>query len=245
MALKPRLPSASEAQPFLTSAIPGLDPDAHRARLSRPSSVPLPISYLERWELRQRQQVGLLSNADLFAAALTQVASDPTPSVEVLRRLAVQIGMSTRLLLGLALSNSSEMLRVRRDAHLEPSSMLLSSSKETLRCAPLNANKLFGGRVQAVAAADKDEQLHASVARNFSKRPAQPSSSAPPAKKQKPLPVPSTKGQQGQPPSQQGSRNPTGYRRGKSSFPLKPSGKSSYRPTATSKPSSGPSGGRP
>ena len=123
------------------------------------------MSYLERWELRQRQQIGLLSNADLFAAALTKSALDPEPNMEVLRRLAVQVGRSTRLLLGLALSNSAEMLRVRRDAHLEPSSLLLPSSKEVLRTAPLSSSRLFGGKIQEVSSMDREEQIHAQVAR--------------------------------------------------------------------------------
>ncbi len=49
------------------------------------------MSYIERWELRQRQQVGLLSNTDLLSAALTQAASDPEPSLNVLRRLALHV----------------------------------------------------------------------------------------------------------------------------------------------------------
>ena len=236
-----KLPT-SDDRSFVTSAIPPLDTDAHRVRISRPNSLTLPTKVLESWELRQRQQVGLLSNADLFAASLTQLASQPDPSVDVLRRLAVQVGRSTRLLLGLAISNSAEMLRVRRDAHLE-SSLLLPASKDTLRCAPLDSPRLFGGLVHNVAEEDRKEQLHAHVARPSPqpwkiplKRPPPSSPGAPPSKKPKQTqqakgPQPATSSVPASGYSKKGSFHPKG-------------GKGSFRPKPA-KPSGGSSGNRP
>ena len=236
-----RLPSVTRGQ-FQTAAIPGLDTDAHTVRLSRPGSLPISTSYLERWELRQRQQVGLLSNADLFAAALTQMSQEPNPSVDVLRRLALHVGRATRQLLGLALSNTAEMVRVRRDATLETSSLLLPSSKEVLRRVPLSSDHLFGGKVQEVAASDREQQIHVKVAAPQTSTWKIPKRTAP----ETPKGASAAK----KPKTQKGNKRPSASASsGKTgSFPKKgnqPSkGKSPYKPKA-SNPSAGSSGNQP
>jgi hypothetical protein len=90
-----RLPSSVEEQPFLVKSIPPLDNDSQRLKLTRPTNFRCSTSYLERWDLRQRQQIGLASNADLFAASLIKLVNDPEPSHEALKRLAFQVGRST------------------------------------------------------------------------------------------------------------------------------------------------------
>ncbi len=113
--------------------------------------------------------------------------------------------------MGLSLANCSEMLRVRRDAFLDPpSQLLLPSSKEPLRTAPLNSPLLFGGRIKEVSQADKEEQIHASVARppwrkpSGTKRPSTSESGVSASKKSK-----HQKKSQPQPPAPSGG----GYRR--------------------------------
>ncbi|KAH3877036.1 hypothetical protein DPMN_000890 [Dreissena polymorpha] len=80
------------------------------------------------------------------------------------------------------------MLRIRRDLILSslPKQFLLEPGVNSLRTAPLTADSLFGGRIQAAITADREDQIHASLARNNSgqrqgafKRPA----SKPPAAK--------------------------------------------------------------
>ncbi|KAH3831825.1 hypothetical protein DPMN_105096 [Dreissena polymorpha] len=64
----------------------------------------------------------------------------------------------------------SEMLRIRRDLILSslPKDFLLEPGMNSLRTAPLTSGFLFGGRIQEAITADKDDQLHASLARNNS-----------------------------------------------------------------------------
>ena len=85
----------------------------------------------------------------------------------------------------------SEMLRLRRDLILSslPHSFLLETGVNSLRTAPLTADSLFGGRIQAALTADREDQIHASLARSNSgqrpvvfKRPASKPPGAPPAK---------------------------------------------------------------
>ena len=88
----------------------------------------------------------------------------------------------------------SEMLRLRRDLILSslPNNFLLETGVNSLRTAPLTADSLFGGRIQAALTADREDQIHASLARSNSsqrpvvfKRPASKPPGAPPAKNAK------------------------------------------------------------
>ncbi|KAH3730218.1 hypothetical protein DPMN_056199 [Dreissena polymorpha] len=78
------------------------------------------------------------------------------------------------------------MLGIRRDLILSslPKDFLLQPGMYSLRTAPLSSEFLLGGRIQDAITTDKDDKLHASLARNNSgqrqgsfKRPA----SMPPA----------------------------------------------------------------
>ena len=71
-----------------------------------------------------------------------------------------------------AASSMSEMLRIRRDLILSsiPKKILLEPGLNSLRTAPLSSGFLFGGKIQEALSADKDDQLHASLARNNSRQ---------------------------------------------------------------------------
>ncbi|KAH3787485.1 hypothetical protein DPMN_165609 [Dreissena polymorpha] len=64
------------------------------------------------------------------------------------------------------------MLRIRRDLILSslPKDFLLEPGLNSLRTAPLLSGFLFGGKIQEALKADKDDQLHASLARNNSRQ---------------------------------------------------------------------------
>ncbi|KAH3871054.1 hypothetical protein DPMN_034248 [Dreissena polymorpha] len=64
----------------------------------------------------------------------------------------------------------SETVRIRRDLILSslPKDFLLERGMNSLKTAPLTSGFLFGGRIQEAITADKDDQLHASLARNNS-----------------------------------------------------------------------------
>jgi hypothetical protein len=88
----------------------------------------------------------------------------------------------------------SEMLRIRRDLILSslPKEFLLEPGMNSLRAAPLSSGFLFGGKIKEALTADKDDQLHASLARNNSgqrqgafKRPASRPPAGPVVKKDK------------------------------------------------------------
>ena len=69
---------------------------------------------------------------------------------------------------------------------------LLETGVNSLRTAPLTADSLFGGKIQAALTADREDQIHASIARSNSgqrpvvfKRPASKPPGAPSAKNAK------------------------------------------------------------
>ncbi|KAH3833797.1 hypothetical protein DPMN_107113 [Dreissena polymorpha] len=62
------------------------------------------------------------------------------------------------------------MLRIRRDLILSSlnKDFLLEPGMNALKTAPLSSGFLFGGRIQDAISADKDDQLHSSLARSNS-----------------------------------------------------------------------------
>ncbi|KAH3693725.1 hypothetical protein DPMN_081165 [Dreissena polymorpha] len=89
---------------------------------------------------------------------------------EELRDLLIHLSRTTLALSHTSASSMSEMLRIRRDLILTslPKDFLLEPGMNSLRTAPLTSGFLFGGRIQEAITADKDDQLHASLARNNS-----------------------------------------------------------------------------
>lgn len=151
---------------FGTTKVPALDPDAHRVQLSVPTGSFINTKTLDRWDLRLRHLLGCLSNADIFSTALTQAIEDGA-STEVLRRLNYQISQSLLPSIYLSSFNTAELLRCKRDSILDSSkSMLLPSSKDLLRCGPMDSGSIFSGRISEVSATDKDTQIHSSVAKS-------------------------------------------------------------------------------
>jgi len=145
-----------------------LDPDAARAYLPKvpPSTrVSLPLSLLEKWELKQRQCLGLASQLEFFLATIIELTAREDVDVEQLHQVVLYLSRSTSNLAAVASSSLSEILRLRRATVLSRTpKFLLESSREKLLTAPLASPFLFGGSVGEIVTADKDAQIHASVA---------------------------------------------------------------------------------
>ncbi len=187
-AYRPPCPDTSSGLDL--SSVAQLDADAQRAKVSKlgPSaSVPLPLSTLESWEQRERQSMGLASQIDFFAATVAKLASSPNEeSPDRLHQVLLFLGRSAKNLAATSTANMVEMLRLRRSALLSSSHFLLENSRNRLLTASIRSPDLFGGLVSEVVSADKDDQLHASVAVKSPKPPKtafkRPAQSAPPSK---------------------------------------------------------------
>ncbi len=169
---KPPVPHATSGLDF--SKLPVPDPDISKLSLVMPSgsnSVSVPFSMLETWEMRERRSLGLTNQIDFMLATILQMVCDWSESVpEELRDLLIHLSRTTLALSHTSASSMSEMLRIRRDLILTslPKDFLLEPGMNSLRTAPLTSGFLFGGRIQEAITADKDDQLHASLARNNS-----------------------------------------------------------------------------
>ncbi|KAH3724272.1 hypothetical protein DPMN_050088 [Dreissena polymorpha] len=138
-----------------------------------PTSVPIsvPYSMLENWEMRERRSLGLAHQIDLMSATILQVACELSDSVpEELRYLFIHLSRTTQFLSHNFASSMSEMLRIRRDLILSslPLNVMLEPGVNSRRTAPLTADFLFGGRIQAAITADREDQIHVSLARSKS-----------------------------------------------------------------------------
>ncbi|KAH3711357.1 hypothetical protein DPMN_070862 [Dreissena polymorpha] len=180
------------------SKLPVPDADISKLSLTMPSSsthTSVPLSLLENWELRERRSIGLANQLDLMAATALDLVWELSDSIpEELRALLIHLSRTTQCLSHNAASSMSEMLRLRRDLILSslPNNFLLETGVNSLRTAPLTADSLFGGRIQSALTADREDQIHASLARSNSgqrpvvfKRPASKPPGAPPAKNAK------------------------------------------------------------
>ena len=203
-----RPPATDPSSGLDLSAAASLDADAARAHLPRvpPSSqATLPLSLLEKWEVNERQCLGLASQLDFFSAAVAEITAKDPVDIEQLHQVVMFLSRSTGNLAALASSNLAEMLRLRRATVLSQApKFLLESSRERLLTAPLASPFLFGGLIAEVVAADKDDQIHASVAGRPNttfrtpKRKAPSAASAmpgPPTKRQAPTRAPPPRGQ--------------------------------------------------
>ena len=166
-----RPPVADSTTGLDLSKLPAVDADFGKLNITMPTSSSLaqiPFSMLENWELRERRSIGLANQLDLMAAATLELVWDLADSVpEELRALLIHLSRTTHALSMNAGSSMAEMLRIRRElilSAIQPG-FLLETGLNTLKTAPLTSDLLFGGKVQEAITADKEDQLHASLAR--------------------------------------------------------------------------------
>ena len=163
-----RVPEKDPQSGLDLGSVAALDPDAHRLHLPKvlhPYSIPIRSPVLERWELRQRQALGLVSQLDLFSAALIELSTAESVDQEQLHQVLMYLSRSTTNLAAVTASSLAEMIRLRRSSVLaKVPSFLLESSHEKLLSAPLFTPTIFGGIIGDVMRTDKDDQIHENVA---------------------------------------------------------------------------------
>ena len=249
-----RSPSVDSVSGLDLGNTASLDSDSARAslpKLSGNSRVTLPLHLLEKWELRQRQALGLVSQVDLFTAAVVELtAADPIDEERLLQVLMF-LSRSTKNLAAVTAVSLAEMVRLRRTTVLDNApKFLLESSREKLLSAPLSSPFLFGGIIGSVMSADKTDQEHATLVRGPGtstqsfKRRAQPGT-GPPAKKRVFSRAPFAKGRgpvvSGKPPPVDSQRTTQGSfpQRGRGAFRAKGRGYSGAPSKGRGAPSTG------
>ncbi|KAH3697122.1 hypothetical protein DPMN_084609 [Dreissena polymorpha] len=173
---KARVPDPSTGLDLSKLLVP--DADISKLSLTMPSSsthTTVPLSLLENWDLREHRSIGLSNQLDLMAATALDMVWELSDSIpDGLRALLIHLSRTTQCLSHNAALSMSERLRLRRDLILSslPNNFLLETGVNSLRTAPLTADSLFGGRIQAALTADCEDQIHASLARsNSGQRP--------------------------------------------------------------------------
>ena len=162
-----RPPAVDDDFSLNLAALASLDNDA--ARLHLPKTIPshsinVPSSMLERWEMKQRQALGLTSQLDWFSAAIVALTASDNYQ-EDLNQVLLFLSRTVRNLAVVNSSNLAEILRLRRSSTLDKSkALLLNTSREKLLSAPLSTPYLFGGVIEKVMSSDKEEQIHENVA---------------------------------------------------------------------------------
>ena len=175
------------------SKTPPLDASADKAKLSKPpasSSVSLPYGFLETWEQRERKSLGIASQLDFLAATALQKCADiPDGIPDDLRTLLIYLARGTYTLSMNTAASMTEMLRIRREAVLAtmPAHFIMEPGINRLRTAPLSSNTLFDDRVPTAVSSDREDQLHANLARG--NQPAKPSPFKRPAKQADAVPT--------------------------------------------------------
>ena len=110
-----------------------------------------------------------------MAPAALDMVWDLSESVpEELQALLIHLSRTTQSLSFNAASSMAEMLHLRRDlilSSIQPG-FLLEHGLNSLKTAPFTADTLFDRRIQAAVTADREDQIHASLARsNVGPRP--------------------------------------------------------------------------
>ena len=168
MSYRPPVPDPASGLDL--SKIPGFDHDITNLSVTKPtasSSLSLPYSMLESWEMRERKTMGLANHIDLMSAAIFKLCKesvDPLP--EELRALLIYLSRATQTLTSNSVSSMAEMLRLRREVvlGLMPSGYLLEPSLNHLRSTPITADTLFGGQISDALTTDREGQIHTSLA---------------------------------------------------------------------------------
>ena len=162
-----RPPAVDDDVSLNLATLASLDTDAARLHLPKtiPShSIPIPSTMLERWEMKQRQALGLTSQLDWFSAAIVALTAQDNYQ-EDLNQVLLFLSRTVRNLAVVNSSNLAEILRIRRSSTLDKSpALLLNTSRQKLLSAPLSTPYLFGGVIDSVMSSDKEEQIHENVA---------------------------------------------------------------------------------
>ena len=145
---------------YWPTSLPTLDEAANRVGMTSGKDIRVPVSYLESTEKLARQAVTVASHCDLFLAAADSALEQENFNVASLKNLLLAASRTARHSCGLGVAISANTLHWRRNAALSTSRILLQSSKDSLRAAPLNSDTLFGNLVSEISERDLSDQHH-------------------------------------------------------------------------------------
>ena len=129
---------------YWPTTLPVLDEAANRVGMTSGKDVKVPVSYLETTEKLARQAVTVVSHCDLFLAATDGALDQENFNVASLKNLLLAASRTARHSCALGVAISANTLHWRKNAALSTSRILLPSSKDSLRAAPLDSDTLFG-----------------------------------------------------------------------------------------------------
>ena len=133
---------------FSTSSASPLDDDANRLGLSLSGNCNLPAKYLEIFEKQCRDNIRLLSHADIFSFAAFKCLQQEKMDPKILSRILESLSSSIKDAIGLSAFTAIGLQQVRRDAAIRAAPRSLADqAKKRLRKTPFASQSLFGGKV--------------------------------------------------------------------------------------------------
>ena len=142
------------------TSLPTLYEAANRVGMTSSKDIRVPVSFLESTEKLARQAVTEASHCDLFLAAADSALEQENFNVASLKNLLLAASRTARHSCGLGVAISAYILHWRRNAALSMSRILLQSSKDSLRAAPLDSDTLFGNLVSEISKRNLSDQHH-------------------------------------------------------------------------------------
>ena len=136
---------------FSTSSASPLDDDANRLGLSLSGNCNLPAKYLEIFEKQCRDNIRLLSHADIFSFAAFKCLQQEKMDPKILSRILESLSSSIKDAIGLSAFKAIGLQQVRREAAIRAAPRSLTDqAKKRLRKIPFDSQSLFGGKVDEI-----------------------------------------------------------------------------------------------
>ena len=136
---------------FSTSSASPLDDDANRLGLSLSGNCNLPAKYLEIFEKQCRDNIRLLSHADIFSFAAFKCLQQEKMDPKILSRILESLSSSIKDAIGPSAFTAIGLQQVRREAAIRTAPRSLTDqAKKRLRKIPFASQSLFGGKVDEI-----------------------------------------------------------------------------------------------
>ena len=136
---------------FSTSSASRLDDAANRLGLSLSGNCNLPAKYLEIFEKQCRDNIRLLSHADVFSFAAFKCLQQEKMDSKILSRILESLSSSIKDAIGLSAFTAIGLQQVRREAAIRAAPRSLTDqAKKRLRKIPFASHSLFRGKVDEI-----------------------------------------------------------------------------------------------
>ena len=133
---------------FSTSSATPLDDDANRLGLTLSGNCNLPAKYLEIFEKQCRDNIRLLSHADIFSFAALKCLQQEKMDPKILSRILESLSSSIKDAIGLSTFTAIGLQQVRREAAIRAAPRSLTDqAKKRLRKIHFASQSLFCGKV--------------------------------------------------------------------------------------------------